>query len=338
VLPSVKHFVGDGGTGWGTTVRRTWATSENWQASTDAYKIDQGDTQIDEATLREIHLAPYQAAINAGVLNIMVSFSSWNGQKMHTHRYLLTEVLKGEMGFEGFLITDWMAIDHISPDYYVCVVEAINAGIDMVMVPFDFKAFVDTLTQAVQKGDVSEARIDDAVRRILYAKFKLGLFERPFTDEALLYDLGSEPHREVAREAVRKSLVLLKNDEVLPFSKAVATVNVAGQAADDIGLACGGWTISWQGTHGTVTDGATVLQGLRHQVTNKVVYQKDGDFKDKAEIGIVVVAEIPYAEGVGDLEDLSLPNADKQLIRRVRQYCEKLILVIHSRYAQSVEK
>lgn len=331
VLPSVKHFVGDGGTSWGTTGRRNWAMSANWQASTDAYQIDQGDAQIDEDILREIHLAPYQAAIEAGALNIMVSFSSWNGQKMHQHHYLLTDVLKGEMGFEGFLVTDWMAINHLSPDYYVCVVESINAGVDMVMVPFDYKAFISTLTEAVEKGDVSQARIDDAVRRILYAKFRLGLFDKPLNDEKLLNDFGSEQHREVAREGVRKSLVLLKNNNnVLPLVKDTSTIYVAGKGSDDIGLACGGWTISWLGGRGTITEGKTLLDGLKVRLANNVVYLKDGNFEDKAEVGIAVVAENPYSEGVGDREDLSLPDADKQLIRKMRQQCEKLILVLYS--------
>ena len=330
VLPSVKHFVGDGGTIWGTTDTRQWALNQNWQASTDAYKIDQGDAQIDEDTLRKIHLPPYEAAIEAGALNIMISFSSWNGHKMHKHHYLLTDVLKDELQFEGFLITDWMAINHISPDYYVCVVESINAGIDMVMVPFDYKGFINTLTDAVHNGDVSQERIDDAVRRILYAKFKLGLFEHPMTNTDLLDEFGSQSHRDVARETVRKSLVLLKNDDVLPLAKDTSVIYVAGVAADDIGLACGGWTVSWLGSRGAVTEGSTLLQGLRQHITTSIEYEKDGNFHQQADIGIVVVAESPYAEGVGDREDLLLPENDKKLIRQMRNHCKKVVLIIYS--------
>jgi beta-glucosidase len=179
VLATPKHFVGDGGTTWGSS-------------NTGDYQIDQGDTQIDEATLRAVHLPPYQAAIEAGAQSIMVSFSSWNGTKMHAQQYLLTAVLKGELGFAGFLVSDWEAVDQINPnDYYDSVVTAINAGIDMNMVPHNYERFVSTLTHAVEKGDVSQERIDDAVRRILTVKFALGLFERPLPNPDHLTQVGA---------------------------------------------------------------------------------------------------------------------------------------------------
>lgn len=187
VSASVKHFVGDGGTRWGSTHPIPWIP-RMWQADDDRWCMDQGVTDVDETTLREVHLRPYAAAIAAGAKNIMVSYSSWNGLKMHGHHYLLTDVLKGEMGFEGFLISDFLAINQLHEDYRTCVVQAINAGLDMVMVPFDAAQFIDTLTAAVEDGAVPLSRIDDAVRRILLVKFEFGLFERPFADP------NSHPH------------------------------------------------------------------------------------------------------------------------------------------------
>lgn len=329
VLPSVKHFVGDGGTTWGTTKHLPWLESSNWQAATDKYEIDQGDTQLDEAFLRSRHLAPYIEAIREGALNIMVSFSSWNDEKMHGHKYLLTDVLKGELGFEGFLVSDWQAIDQLDADYYTCVVKSINAGLDMIMVPFDYKGFITHLTQAVQNGDVPQARIDDAVRRILYAKFKLGLFEKPLADESWLELLGSESHRELARDAVRQSLVLFKNDNALPLNKA-QSIHIAGEAADDIGLACGGWSIDWQGRQGAITTGKTLLEGIQSLASGNVQYEAQGNFSKKADIGIVVIAEEPYAEGMGDQNNLRLDDSQRNLIDRTRQHCEKLVLIIYS--------
>jgi beta-glucosidase len=330
VLPSVKHFVGDGGTTWGSTVRAPWLASSNWQGPTDMFKIDQGDTRVDEETLRGVHLAPYVEAIKAGVQNIMVSFSSYQGTKMHAHRYLLTDVIKNELGFEGFLVSDWMAIDQINESFYTSVVTSINAGLDMIMVPFDFKRFIDALTEAVNKGDVSQERIDDAVRRILRAKLRLGLFEAPLVEDISVDVVGSNEHREIAAEAVRKSLVLLKNDNAaLPITSETRRVVVAGPAADDIGMACGGWTITWQGERGMTTQGCTLLDGIRTYAGN-VEYDSDGKFAERADVGIVVVSEEPYAEGLGDKSDLSLTKEQKTLIANVRQQSDRLILVIYS--------
>jgi beta-glucosidase len=328
VLASVKHFVGDGGTTWGSNTTNDWS-------------IDQGVTEVDEATLRAVHLPPYVAALEAGARNIMVSHSTWGGLRMHAQKYLLTEVLKGELGFTGFLVSDWGSIDVIAPDYYTAVVTSINAGVDMVMVPYDGHRFITHLTRAVKDGDVPLARIDDAVRRILTIKFELGLFERPFGDESLLPLVGSQTHRTVAREAVRKSLVLLKNDGgTLPLSKDIPLLLVAGQAADDVGLQCGGWTIAWQGSSGDVTPGTTVLAGIRSAVSENTVVRYDpaGKF-DAAEslgadavsdVAIVVLAEEPYAEGEGDRADLTLPAPDVALLERVRSQCNKLVVILMS--------
>lgn len=333
VLASVKHFIGDGGTRWGTTRTYDWLHG-NWQAPGDSFHIDQGDCTDDEATLRAVHLPPYIEAMEAGALNIMVSFSSWQGLKMHAQKYLLTDVLKGELGFGGFLVSDWMAVHQIDRDFYMAVTGAINAGIDMVMVPFDYKTFIATLTQAVEKGDVSIARIDDAVRRILRAKFWLGLFENPFGLPETVASIGSEEHREVARRAVRKSLVLLKNESgALPLDKG-ARVLVAGRGADDIGMQCGGWTIEWQGAHGATTAGASILKGIEKAVEDpsQIAYAINGRFAGDVylDIGIAVVGESPYAEGLGDNGSLTLPQEDLDLIARMRKQCKTLIVILLS--------
>ncbi len=329
VLATPKHFVGDGGTAWGSS-------------TTNDYRIDQGVTAVDEATLRAIHLPPYQAAVDAGVQSIMVSYSSWGGMKMHAQKYLLTNVLKGELGFKGFLVSDWQAIDQLPGDYYSDIVTSINAGLDMIMVPYDYEAFINGLTEAVNKGDVSRDRIDDAVRRILRVKFQLGLFERPLANKSLLPLVGSEAHRELAREAVRKSLVLLKNDhQTLPLAKDTPLIFVAGPGANDIGRQSGGWTIEWQGKAGNITPGTTLLEGIKNIVTadTTVEYDPTGRFEtvtDKnghpaiAEVGIAVVGELPYAEGLGDREDLSLSSEDAMLIEKVGQHSQKLVVILIS--------
>ena len=330
VLASVKHYVADGGTTWDSRADVPGGDNENWQAASENWRIDQGDAQIDEDTLRRVHLLPYKHAIDAGAQNIMVSFSSWNGLKMHAHEYLLTQVLKGELGFKGFLVSDWMAVNQLSADFYEAVVMSINAGLDMVMVPSDYKQFIAALTDAVQNGDVSLERIDDAVSRILRVKVQLGLFERPTTDPETVEAFGSDDHRELAREAVQKSLVLLKNEnETLPLT-GDATIAVAGQAADDVGLACGGWTIEWQGGTGAITKGKTLLDGLKTHLPERVTYAADGDVDGRADVGVVVVAEPPYAEGEGDRDDLMLPAADITLIETVRSQVDRLVLVIYS--------
>jgi beta-glucosidase len=260
---------------------------------------------------------------------------------MHAHKYLLTDVLKGELDFTGFLVSDWGSIDAIDADYYSAVVTSVSAGVDMAMVPHDGQRFITNLTRAAEKGDVPLARIDDAVRRILTVKLELGLFERPFADASLLSLVGSEAHRAVAREAVRKSLVLLKNsDGVLPLAKDIPLLLVAGKAADDVGMQCGGWTIAWQGAPGNITTGTTVLAGIQSAVSQNTVirYDPSGRFDTAeslgaeavADVAIVVLAEEPYAEGEGDREDLHLPASDIALLERVRPLCQKLVVILLS--------
>jgi beta-glucosidase len=319
-LATAKHYIGDGGTIWGSS-------------RTDNYMLDQGNVQVDEATLRKLYLPPYKAAVEAGVMSVMASFSSWRGTKMHAQKYLLTDVLKNELGFKGFIVSDWGAIDQIDPDYYTAVVTAINAGIDMNMVPTDYLTFIAVMKQAVAKKDISEDRINDAVRRILRAKFALGLFEHPYPDPSFIQTVRSDAHVAVARQAVQESLVLLKNDNTaLPIDKNTPKIYVAGQGADDIGMMCGGWTISWQGQTGSVDVGTTILNGIKATVSpdTSVVYNKDGNFTEQANVGMVVVGEMPYAEGVGDKADLSLSDTDVKTINNLRRLVDKLIVVIIS--------
>jgi len=327
VLATAKHFIGDGGTAWGSS-------------KSGSYKIDQGDMKVDEATLDTLYLPPYQAAIDAGAQSIMVSFSSWQGTKMHAQKHLLTDVLKGQMGFKGFLVSDWQAIDQIDPDYYKDVVISINAGLDMIMVPTNYMQFITDLTKAVEKGDVSQDRIDDAVRRILRAKFEMGLFEHPLSDPANLALVGSDAHRELARQAVSESVVLLKNDnQTLPLAKDTPVIFVSGPAADDIGIQSGGWTIQWQGLAGNITPGTTILQGLTQVFGSaaQLHFNRNGSFINvldaqnnpvKADVGIVVLGENPYAEGVGDSANLALNGGT--LLDSMREHADKVILIVVS--------
>ena len=296
ILACAKHFAGDGGTTGGD---------------------DQGNTQLSEAELRAIHLPGYIEAINHGVGSVMVSYSSWNTIRLHGHKYLITDVLKTELGFKGFVVSDWAAIDQLTPDYPTNIQIAINAGIDMVMVPINYEYFINELKKLVNAGKVPMTRIDDAVRRILCIKLQMGLFEKPYTDRSYTSSIGSNEHRAVARECVRQSLVLLKNaDSTLPLKKSLPRIHVAGKNADNIGNQCGGWTISWQGSSGNITSGTTILQAIKQTVSpsTAVTYSLDGTGAAGATVGIVVVGETPYAEGVGDNNVLTLSSEDQNAI------------------------
>ena len=328
ILATPKHFLGDGGTTFGTsTIRYGYDTPDQ------VYLLDQGDMQLPEGTVRELFLPPYIAAVESGAQSIMVSFSSWNGVKMHAQKYWLTDVLKGELGFGGFIVSDYGGIDQISANYYEAMVTGINAGIDMNMVPCDYRTFIETVRNAVQKGDISIERINDAVRRILKAKLAMGIFDHPYADESLIPSIGSAEHRALAREAVSKSLVLLKNEEnTLPISLDVQTIYVTGVAANNVGAQCGGWTITWQGQTGPIQPGTTILDGIRATVSpdTQVVYSEAAVFEGMADYGIAVVGEMPYSEGYGDKEDLSLSGYDINIIERLRHHAKKLIVIILS--------
>jgi beta-glucosidase len=329
-LATPKHFIGDGATIWGSS-------------RTESYKLDQGNMQVPESTVRELFLPPYRSAVEAGALNVMASFSSWKGTKMHAQQHLLTDILKNELGFQGFIVSDWQAMDQIYPgDYYASIVTSVNAGVDMNMVPYDYINFIETMKTAVTNGDIPESRVDEAVRRILRVKFALGLFEHPMPDTKYQATIRSREHLELARQAVRESLVLLKNENnVLPLSKDTPVIFVAGEGGNDIGLQSGGWTLEWQGKKGNDDEGTTIFSGLRAAVKPKtqIEYNRDGDFSEfkdadgnplVAHVGIVVLAEKPYAEGVGDAADISLTGNEVKLLTEVKKQSKALVVILLS--------
>ena len=288
VLACIKHWVGDGGT---------------------TYGINQGETTLARDQLDSIHIAPFRNAIKSGALTIMASFNSWNGDKCHGHKYLLTEVLKNEMQFQGFVVSDWDGIDYLSEDYHNAVASAVNAGIDMFMVSENWKEFIAHLKQHVKRGSVSLKRIDDATRRILTVKHAYGLFDKARPAQRYWSNhesFGCPEHRAIAREAVRKSLVLLKNENaLLPLDKN-ARILVAGKNAHDRGHQCGGFSLAWQGISGNdgIEGGTSIWEGIRQIAPNAVlsngedVVDVDPELIDAA---IVVIGETPYAEGLGDI-------------------------------------
>ncbi len=315
VIACAKHWVGDGAT---------------------LHGIDQGDMCITEAELRKIHVPPYKAAIDAGVLTVMVSLSSWDGVKCHGHHFLLTELLKKELGFQGFVISDWDGIDYLSEDYGEAVVMSLNAGMDMFMVTSKWREFIGHVKENVANGRIPMDRLDDAVRRILRVKYSFGMFEKPRPALRKLSldhsSFGSREHREVAREAVRKSLVLLKNEGgILPLDKN-ARILVTGKNAHNRGHQCGGFTVAWQGVNdktppegiaydqadhekprdaaenvapswgSLIVGGTSVWEGIQAVAPNAVL-SNDGSDADPArhDLAIVVIGEVPYAEMLGDI-------------------------------------
>jgi beta-glucosidase len=322
---TAKHFIGDGGTIWGSS--RQFLLDKQCM-------LDQGNVQLPESALRSLFLPPYRAAVEADVMSIMASYSSWRGTKMHAQKYLLTNLLKGELGFQGFIVADCAGIKQVDPDYYTALVTSINAGVDMSMCPGSHITFLGTLKQAVEKGDVTEGRIDDAVRRILRAKFKLGLFEKPYAYPDLVKTVGSEEHRLLARQAVRESLVLLKNDnQALPIDKNIPAILLAGN--DNSGIQSGGWTLEWQGVTENLKGATTIFEGLKAALSpsTQVYYDSSGrfpNFSGIAPVGIVIVGEFPYAEGVADSADLRLSPQDIKIINQMRDRVEKLVVVILS--------
>ena len=296
ILACAKHYLGDGGTQGGD---------------------DQGNTIADEQTIRQLHLQGFISAVNAGVKSIMISYSSINGEKMHGSIYWITDVLKDELGFRGFVVSDWQGIDQLSGDYKSDIETSINAGIDMVMVPYNYKEFIQYLKELVNENRVSIERINDAVKRILTVKYEIGLFDQPYTNRSYTATVGSDDHRDIARQCVRESLVLLKNqDNFLPLSKNVERIIISGKSALNIGNQCGGWTISWQGSSGDITKGTTVYQAIKNTVSSstELVFSYDGSLAQSGDIGVLVIGETPYAEGSGDKQDLSLDQEDLNAI------------------------
>lgn len=325
VVACAKHFVGDGGTDRG---------------------INEGNAILPYDELEKIHMAPYLDCISQGVSTVMATYSSWNGSKLHSDHFLLTHILKNKLGFKGFVISDWEGIDRLSQphgsDYRFCILSSIKAGMDMIMVPYRYKKFLEDSIKLVESGDIPMARIDDAVERILRVKFVAGLFEQPFTDRSLLDVVGCKGHRELAREAVRKSLVLLKNGKdpkkpFLPLNKKARKILVAGSHADDLGFQCGGWTMTWHGDSGKITKGTTILEAIKATIGDEaeVIYEHypskttlaDKDFS----FAIVVVGELPYAEFLGDNSELKIPLNGTKLVKSVAEQVPTLAILICGR-------
>ncbi|MFI4869291.1 MAG: glycoside hydrolase family 3 protein [Steroidobacterales bacterium] len=306
VAATAKHFVGDGGTRAG---------------------IDEGDTGLSERALIHTDAQGYYAAIEAGVMSVMASFSSWQGQKVHGNASLLTGVLKGRLGFDGFVVGDWNGHAQIPGCTRTRCAAALMAGIDMLMAPDGWKELFDNTLAQLRSGDVPLARLDDAVRRILRVKLKLGLFDSVRPWEGRFEVLASGTHRALARTAVRESLVLLKNDARMLPIRASARVLVAGDAADDIGRQCGGWTLGWQGgadRNGQFPQGESIYAGIRSALEaggGSAQLSIDGSAAGKPDAAIVVFGERPYAEGAGDLRSLDYQAAgrrDLALLQRLR--------------------
>tara|TARA_Y100000766_G_C18915690_1_gene611221 strand:- start:4958 stop:7510 length:2553 start_codon:yes stop_codon:yes gene_type:complete len=301
VISTVKHFVGDGGTVGGD---------------------DQGNNVASEQDLFDIHAQGYVGGLTAGAQSVMASFNSWNGDKLHGHKYLLTDVLKDQMGFDGFVVGDWNGHGQVKGCSNEDCAQAINAGLDIFMVPNDWKVLYDNTLAQVKDGTIAMSRIDDAVRRILRVKVRAGLFDKPSpANRPLSGDrslIGKAENREIAAQAVRESLVLLKNkNKTLPLS-AGKRILVAGDGADNIGKQSGGWSITWQGTNNTNDDfpgGTSIYDGIKQHAESAggdAILSVDGSFEEKPDVAIVVFGEEPYAEGHGDRETLIYQHGSKK--------------------------
>ena len=324
VLATPKHYLGLGAMEWGTSLNKD-------------FKIDQGVTPAHEALLRSRYLPPFTESIDAGALSIMVGLNTWGEKRMVFQKHLLTGVLKQELGFKGFVVSDWYGVHEGQQSIFLATVKAVNAGVDMVMLPFDYELFARHMKWANRLGLVSDERIDDATARILYAKFALGLFDKK-ADEEIASGIPNETHQELARETVAQSLVLLKNEDgVLPIKTTVQSIRVAGSAAGNIGQQMGAWSIEWQGVEGNwPTEATSILAGIQEHAASQgaeVEYNELGSFassQTKADIGIAVVGEKPYAEGWGDKAYPTLSREDLLAIKNLQASCEKVVVVVVS--------
>ncbi|XP_009760946.1 uncharacterized protein LOC107782809 [Nicotiana tabacum] len=324
VVACAKHFVADGGTVNG---------------------IDENNTVIDPQGLFSIHMPAYYDSVIKGVATVMASYSSLNGERMHANTHLLTGFLKERLNFRGFVISDWEGINRITnpanSNYTYSVQASVMAGVDMVMVPENYTDFIGNLTFLVKNNFVPMSRIDDAVKRILRVKFVMGLFEDPMADLSMAKYLGCKEHRELAREAVRKSLVLLKNGKkpdqpLLPLPKKARRILVAGTHADNLGYQCGGWTIQWQGVPGNnLTIGTTISKAIMNTVdpSTEVVYQQNPVLVESSQFdyAIVVVGEPPYAEMYGDSSNLTILDPGPSIIKNICGTVKCVVVVISGR-------
>jgi len=298
---------------------------------------NQGNAILDRAGIEKI-LPPYRAAIKEGAMSLMPSFSSVNGIKMHQHKELLTGLLKEEMGFKGFVVSDWAAIKQLTGgSYKMQIANAINAGVDMYMASDDrdsLISYIKNLITLVEEGTVPMSRIDDAVIRILRFKQSIGLFENPMTAQA--GEIGTDENRAAARALVSDSLVLLRNENnALKKLSESKKILVAGQGANDIGMQCGGWTITWQGSHGNITKGTTILEGIKEATRDKasVTYAEDGNAAGSFDAVIAVIGENPYAETEGDRSgNINIRDIDMETLRKIYGYrCPVIVIMLSGR-------
>jgi beta-glucosidase len=322
-LACAKHYIGDGGTTNG---------------------VNNGNTVLSEADLRAIHLPGYIAAVGQKVGSIMVTQSQWNGYHVHAHAFLLDTLLKQELGFTGIVISDWNSFLYAGTPavpfpstilYGPSIKNSISAGVDMAMMSnyaiFNHRTYIDTLKTLIGQGSIDTVRIDDAVRRILRQKFHLGLFEHPYANRALISQVGSSAHRDVARACVRQSLVVLKKkDGILPIPKNINRIHLAGLHADNMGYQCGGWTITWQGSSGAITPGTTIKEAFQQAApAAEITYSADGSDAAGADIGVAVIGELPYAEGAGDGK-MTLSSSDIQAVRNLKSSGIPVIVILIS--------
>lgn len=324
VLATAKHYLATGSMVWG-------------QSNHKKFKIDQGKTVADETALNNEYLIPYTAAVWADVSSVMIGLNQWGDQRIIDSKYLITDKLKNELGFKGFVVSDWYGVyEYSKTSNYLSNINTINAGLDMAMLPYDYSAFLKDVRKAVKAGLISQSRIDDAVARILYQKFKAGLFDAKPSATGQ-ENIGSQKHRQLARKAVAESVVLLKNNQsLLPLPKTGQHILVAGSGADNVGRQSGAWTVEWQGVDGNwMTEGTSVLQGINQAAGSgsTVEYSVTGQFNNlstKADIGIVVVSEKPYAEGWGDNANPTIEKADLNAITQLKQHSNKIVVIIIS--------
>lgn len=325
VLATLKHFVGVG--------------SMQWKSSTNKnFLIDQGKTKADAVRLQSEYLPPFKTAIDAGALSVMIGLHEWGNDRLIRNKSMVTDELKVNLGFEGFVVSDWYGVYEGVGNKFIATIKAINAGVDMVMLPFNYKTFIAQVTWANRLGFISTDRIDDAVTRILRAKFALGLLDGASTTSSMRVTKGTrESDQALARTAVAQSLVLLKNtNNLLPLAKTTSHIRVAGSAADNVGRQSGAWTVEWQGVDGNVLNpGTSIFKGIKDAVTaqTNLEYSLLGEFKtagQKADVGIAIVGEAPYAEGWGDRENPILSNEDLRAIKNLQATCMKVVVILVS--------